>query len=220
MDAVEVKNITKIIRKRTILDHVSITVKEGEAVGIVGRNGSGKSMLFKTICGLIVPTEGSVSVFGQTVGKNGRFAPDTGMLIEAPGFLPQYSGTVNLKMLADIRGKVGKKEIAAVLEQVGLDPADKRPVRKYSLGMKQRLGIAQAIMESPRLLILDEPFNGLDEAGVRDIRALLQGLVQNGTTLLLASHNAQDIRVLCMRTCSMESGVLTDGFPEALQEQA
>ena len=213
MYAIEAQNVTKIIRGRTILNNVSLCVEQGEAVGIAGRNGSGKSMFFKTVCGLI-PTSGSVSVFGTAVGKNGKFAPDTGMLIEAPGFLPQYSGYANLKMLADIKGIVKKADIYNVLQTVGLDPADRRPVRKYSLGMKQRLGIAQAIMEKPRLLIMDEPFNGLDASGVEDVRQLLSSLVKEGTTMLLASHNAQDLSLLCGRICTMEAGVLTPPQPE------
>ncbi len=214
MYAIEAQNVTKIIRGRTILNNVSLCVEQGEAVGIAGRNGSGKSMFFKTVCGLILPTSGSVSVFGTAVGKNGKFAPDTGMLIEAPGFLPQYSGYANLKMLADIKGIVKKADIYNVLQTVGLDPADRRPVRKYSLGMKQRLGIAQAIMEKPRLLIMDEPFNGLDASGVEDVRQLLSSLVKEGTTMLLASHNAQDLSLLCGRICTMEAGVLTLPQPE------
>lgn len=218
--AVEVKNVQKVIRKRVILNNVSLTVSPGEAVGIIGRNGSGKSMLFKAICGLILPNTGDVKVFGKPVGKNGRFPQDTGVLIEQPGLLPQYSGYRNLKILADIQGKIGKNECLQALETVGLDPQDKRPVRKYSLGMKQRLGIAQALMEKPRLLILDEPFNGLDVTGSAEIQALLQRLIEGGTTLLLTSHHREDIERLCTRIHYMERGVMTDSPPEVATASA
>ena len=208
MYAIEAQNVTKIIRGRTILNNVSLCAEQGEAVGIAGRNGSGKSMFFKAVCGLILPTSGSVSVFGTVVGKNGKFAPDTGMLIEAPGFLPNYSGYKNLRFLANIRRKIGKEEILNVLKTVGLDPESRKHVGKYSLGMRQRLGIAQAIMEDPEILILDEPMNGLDNAGVQDIRALLLELKAQGKTILLASHNHEDIAALCDTVHEMDGGVL------------
>lgn len=212
--AVNVENVSKIIRGRKILNNVTLQVRPGEAVGIIGRNGSGKSMLFKAICGLILPTSGSITVFDKPVGKNGHFPADTGVLIEQPGLLPQYSGYKNLKMLADIQHKVGKKECLAALKLVGLDHLDKRPVRKYSLGMKQRLGIAQALMEKPNLLILDEPFNGLDSSGVKELQAVLQGLIGSGVTLLLTSHHREDIDLLCKTIYYMDKGIMCAGETE------
>jgi len=208
--ALKVTELTKIIQKHTILDKVNLAVPVGASIGIVGRNGSGKSMLFKAVCGLILPTSGSIEVWGKKVGTNGKFPQDTGILIESPGFLPQYSGYGNLSMLASIQNKIKRPEIEAAIVQVGLDPTDKRPIRKYSMGMKQRLGIAQALMEKPRLLILDEPMNGLDAKGVIDMRNILQHLrEQNGITLILTSHHKDDIDALCDTVYDMDNGVLT-----------
>lgn len=205
---IEVQNVVKRFRDQVVLKNVSISFEKGQIHGIVGRNGSGKTVLFKCICGLMHPEEGVILVNGKRVGRDVDMPEDIGAIIEAPGFLPNYSGYKNLRFLANIRRKSGKEEILNVLKTVGLDPESRKHVGKYSLGMRQRLGIAQAIMEDPEILILDEPMNGLDNAGVQDIRALLLELKAQGKTILLASHNHEDIAALCDTVHEMDGGVL------------
>lgn len=205
---IEVQNAVKRFRDQVVLKNVSISFEKGQIHGIVGRNGSGKTVLFKCICGLMHPEEGVILVNGKRVGRDVDMPEDIGAIIEAPGFLPIYSGYKNLRFLANIRRKIGKEEILNVLKTVGLDPESRKHVGKYSLGMRQRLGIAQAIMEDPEILILDEPMNGLDNAGVQDIRALLLELKAQGKTILLASHNHEDIAALCDTVHEMDGGVL------------
>lgn len=205
---IEVQNVVKRFRDQVVLKNVSISFEKGKIHGIVGRNGSGKTVLFKCICGLMHPEEGVIRVNGKRVGRDVDMPEDIGAIIEAPGFLPNYSGYKNLRFLANIRRKIGKEEILNVLKTVGLDPESRKHVGKYSLGMRQRLGIAQAIMEDPEILILDEPMNGLDNAGVQDIRALLLELKAQGKTILLASHNHEDIAALCDTVHEMDGGVL------------
>ena len=205
---IEVQNVVKRFRDQVVLKNVSISFEKGKIHGIVGRNGSGKTVLFKCICGLMHPEEGVILVNGKRVGRDVDMPEDIGTIIEAPGFLPNYSGYKNLRFLANIRRKIGKEEILNVLKTVGLDPESRKHVGKYSLGMRQRLGIAQAIMEDPEILILDEPMNGLDNAGVQDIRALLLELKAQGKTILLASHNHEDIAALCDTVHEMDGGIL------------
>lgn len=205
---IEVQNVVKRFRDQVVLKNVSISFEKGQIHGIVGRNGSGKTVLFKCICSLMHPEEGVILVNGKRVGRDVDMPEDIGAIIEAPGFLPNYSGYKNLRFLANIRRKIGKEEILNVLKTVGLDPESRKHVGKYSLGMRQRLGIAQAIMEDPEILILDEPMNGLDNAGVQDIRALLLELKAQGKTILLASHNHEDIAALCDTVHEMDGGVL------------
>lgn len=205
---IEVQNVVKRFRDQVVLKNVLISFEKGKIHGIVGRNGSGKTVLFKCICGLMHPEEGVILVNGKRVGRDVDMPEDIGAIIEAPGFLPNYSGYKNLRFLANIRRKIGKEEILNVLKTVGLDPESRKHVGKYSLGMRQRLGIAQAIMEDPEILILDEPMNGLDNAGVQDIRALLLELKAQGKTILLASHNHEDIATLCDTVHEMDGGVL------------
>ena len=205
---IEVQNVVKRFRDQVVLKNVSISFEKGKIHGIVGRNGSGKTVLFKCICGLMHPEEGVILVNGKRVGRDVDMPEDIGAIIEAPGFLPNYSGYKNLRFLANIRRKIGKEEILNVLKTVGLDPESRKHVGKYSLGMRQRLGIAQAIMEDPEILILDEPMNGLDNAGVQDIRALLLERKAQGKTILLASHNHEDIAALCDTVHEMDGGVL------------
>jgi ABC-2 type transport system ATP-binding protein len=195
-----------VIGKTRILDQINMKMERGKIYGFVGRNGSGKTMIMKCICGFVKLTEGQITVSGQIVGKDIDFPTSMGMIIENPGFIPYYSGMKNLSILAKVRRQVGKQEIATAMKQVGLDPQLKLPVGKYSLGMRQRLGIAQAIMENPRLLILDEPMNGLDTQGVEDVRALLLQLREQGKTIVIASHNKEDIAILCDRVWSLEHG--------------
>ncbi|MBP3237820.1 MAG: ATP-binding cassette domain-containing protein [Lachnospiraceae bacterium] len=206
---IEVKNLNLTIKKQKILENVSLSCEEGRIYGLVGRNGSGKTMLMKCICGFIRPDEGEIDVLGKRIGKDCDFAPDTGIIIETPGFIGHYSGFKNLKLLAAIKKKIDDDRIREIMEFVGLDPKVKKSVRKYSLGMRQRLGLAQAIMEDPKVLILDEPMNGLDKEGVEDMRKYLLKLREEGKTILIASHSSEDIAVLCDRTYEMEKGVIT-----------
>lgn len=206
---IEIKNLSLTIKKTEILKHINITFEKGKIHGLIGRNGSGKTMLMKCICGFVRPTEGTVHVNGKQIGKDCDFPDSVGIIIETPGFIPYYSGYKNLKLLADLNKKIDGAKIKEIMRQVGLDPDLKRHVRKYSLGMRQRLGLAQAIMENPDLLILDEPMNGLDKEGVADMREYLLQLKEQGKTILLASHSAEDISVLCDTVCEMDKGVLT-----------
>ena len=206
---IQVNELDLTLQKNQILKKVSVHFDRGKIHGLIGRNGSGKTMLMKCICGFVKPTDGNVSVNGKIIGKDCDFPESVGLIIETPGFIPYYSGFRNLKLIADLRGKISKSDIAKVMEQVGLDPNLKRHVRKYSLGMRQRLGLAQAIMEDPALLILDEPMNGLDKDGVKDMRQYLLDLKAKGKTILIASHSAEDIDVLCDTVCEMDKGVLT-----------
>lgn len=204
MSGIIVEHVYKSFGMEQILTDVSMKVLPGKIFGIVGNNGSGKTVLMKCICGFLKPDSGIVRVNGKIVGKACDFPENLGVIIETPGFLPNLTGYQNLKILASLKGIIGKKEIREVLLQVGLEPDMRKPVGKYSLGMRQRLGIAQAIMEKPKVLILDEPFNGLDKTGVGHMRDLLQELKGQGKAILLASHNAQDIEVLCDEVHDME----------------
>ena len=209
MNIISVKNLSKDFGQERVLHSVTRDFEKGKIHGIVGNNGSGKTVLMKCICGFLIPTEGEVIVNGKRVGKDVDFPPGLGLIIETPGFLPNMTGVKNLEILASLNKKIGLEEIAAAIRRVGLDPLMKKPVGKYSLGMRQRLGIAQAIMENPSLLILDEPLNGLDKHGVREMRQLIKGLKEHGKTILLASHNQGDIDELCDTVCEMDAGVMT-----------
>ena len=209
MNIISVKNLSKDFGQERVLHSVTRDFEKGRIHGIVGNNGSGKTVLMKCICGFLIPTEGEVIVTGKRVGKDVDFPPGLGLIIETPGFLPNMTGVKNLEILASLNKKIGLEEIASAIRRVGLDPLMKKPVGKYSLGMRQRLGIAQAIMEDPALLILDEPLNGLDKYGVREMRQLIMGLKEQGKTILLASHNQGDIDELCDTVCEMDAGVMT-----------
>ena len=206
MECVRTENLCLTIKDVNILDHVSIKCEAGMVCGLVGRNGSGKTMLMKSILGFVRPDSGTITVLGKRIGSDVDYAPDTGIIIETPGFIGYYSGYRNLRLLADINHKIDDKRIREVMSFVGLDPDAKKAVSKYSLGMRQRLGLAQAIMEEPKLLVLDEPFNGLDNEGVVDMRKCLLGLKEKGVTILLASHSKEDIGVLCDSVYEMEHG--------------
>lgn len=205
---VKIKNLSKKVSNIDILKDISVEFKKGTIYGIVGKNGSGKTMLFKSICGLINPTSGEITVFDKPI-KNGTFPKETGIIIENPGFLPQYSAFDNLKILASINNKVDDETIKKYINLVTLDSEDTKPLKTYSLGMKQKLGIAQALMENPKLLILDEPMNALDEDSVILMRKLLLDLKNQGVTILLSSHNRVDIDELCDHVYTMDSGKLT-----------
>ena len=206
---VEIKHVTKRYGKIEVLKDVSLTCKAGKIYGLIGRNGSGKTVLLKSICGFVLPTSGEVRVQGQQIGKDVDFPTDIGFIIESPGFLARESGLQNLMHLASIRGKASVEDVRQSMYTVGLDPNLRKPVGKYSMGMRQRLGIAQAIMEKPDLLILDEPMNGLDNQGVEHIRSVLLSLKEQGVTIVLASHFKEDISYLCDEVYEMDAGILT-----------
>ena len=207
-EIISIENLTKKFGDDTVIDNVNLSIERGKIYGIIGRNGSGKTVLFKLITGYLSPTGGRVVVSGKEIGKDIDFADNIGIIIENPGFLKGYTGFKNLAYLAGIRNVIGKEEIRESMEKVGLDPDSNKKVGKYSLGMKQRLGIAQAIMENPEILILDEPMNSLDNQGVEEIRKLLMELRDEGKTIVLASHNKEDIEILCDKVCEMDRGKL------------
>ena len=210
MDAViEVKNVYKSFGEEEVLKDVSRRFEIGKIHGIVGNNGSGKTVLMKCICGFLKPTSGQIFVNYKEVGRETDFPEDVGIIIETPGFLPNISGTKNLRLLASLQRKIDDTVIRNAIERVGLDPDMKKPVGKYSLGMRQRLGLAQAMMEDPQIFILDEPFNGLDKHGVVHIRSIIKEWREEGKTILLASHNQVDIDKLCDTVCEMDAGVMT-----------
>lgn len=206
MTAITVEHVSKSFQTATVLNDISVEFESGQIHGLIGRNGSGKTMLLKCICGFVLPTEGMITVDGKQIGKDTDVPDSVGIIIEAPGFLPNYSAYNNLKFLAMIKQKIKKDEINGAIERVGLDPKSKKHVGKYSLGMRQRLGIAQAIMEDPDILILDEPMNGLDNHGVEDVRKLLMDLRDEGKTILIASHGKEDIDILCDTVHEMDHG--------------
>lgn len=208
MNVISVKNVTKKFRKNTVLKNVSLDIEKGTVTGLIGRNGSGKTVLMKCILGLVSPSSGSITVREKIVGKDIDIPDNVGVIIETPGFLPNFSAYNNLMQLAKIRGKIGKDEVRAAIKLVGLDPDNKKHVGKYSLGMRQRLGLAQAIMEDPDILILDEPLNGLDKESAADMRKFLLGLKNQGKTLLIASHSAEDVDALCDAVYEMDKGKL------------
>ena len=212
---IEVKNAVKRFSDTVALDHVNVSFEKGKIHGVIGRNGSGKTVLFKCICGFMELTEGDIYVDGRKVKPA---APQQiGVIIEDPGFIGSMNGMKNLQLLAGIRGNITRERIREVIQMVGLNPDDKKHVSKYSLGMRHRLGIAQAIMENPPLLVLDEPMNGLDKHGVLEIRQVLRDLRDQGTTIVLSSHYVEDIEALCDTVCEMDRGVLTE-HPAACEE--
>jgi ABC-2 type transport system ATP-binding protein len=208
MDIIKLTNVTKAFRGYTVIDDVSLSLSAGRIYGLVGANGSGKSVLMKIICGFIRPDRGEVFVSGKKIGNEIDFPDDIGIIIEEPGFIPTFSARKNLRLYAAYKHRINKDQIDSIIKFVGLDPKSRKAVGKYSLGMKQRLGIAQAIMEDPSLLLLDEPFNGLDKKGVSEMRSLLLELSSRGKTIILASHNADDIDFLCGEVYEMDAGRL------------
>lgn len=206
MNYVEVTNVSKKYKDRNLVENVSFEVKKGEILGIVGLNGSGKTVLLKCMCGLMEYSSGTIKVNDKIIGKQCEYPSNMGVIIETPGFLPYYSGIKNLEYLASLRKKISKQDIKDVLVKVGLAGEEKKLVAKYSLGMKQRLGIAQAIMDDPEFLILDEPMNGLDKEGIEDVRKLLLEMKAEGKTMIITSHNEEDIKVLCDKVIEMDKG--------------
>lgn len=204
---ITVTHASKEIHGAKVLKDVNMTLESGKVYGFLGRNGSGKTMMMRAICGLITLTEGTIEVDGAVIGKGLDFPQNMGMLLETPVFLPERTGFENLRLLADIRGKITPAQMKKALEQVGLEPEDRRKVRKYSLGMRQRLGIACAVMEEPELLILDEPFNGLDESGCRLLRELICRYREKGCLILLACHDREELESLSDHIFRVDGGV-------------
>lgn len=213
----EVEGLSKNIKQQPILKNINLSLKKGYIYGFRGKNGSGKTMLFRALCGLILPTEGTIKIDGDVLGKELSFPKSVGILIEYPGFLNNYTGFRNLKMLADLTGVAGEERIRESLRIVGLDPDDKRKYRKYSLGMKQRLGLAQAIMEEPDLIILDEPTNALDAEGIEELKSLLIELKKKGKCILIASHDKEELNYLSDEIFMLEKGKIIDHY--TLQEK-
>lgn len=209
---VEIKHLNKRFGDEYVLQDINMNLYQGKVYGFIGNNGSGKTVLMKCISGFLPVTSGHVRVWGYLIGEDIDFPHNFGVLIETPGFLLNQTGYRNLEILANLRGKIGRQEIRNAIQMVGLDPDSQKPVSKYSLGMRQRLGIAQAIMENPDLLILDEPFNGLDRHGVEDIRNLLLELKKQNKTMILSSHNREDIRILCDEVFELDGGKLVAKF--------
>lgn len=203
---ISIENVSKKIQGVTVLDNVNLRMESGKIYGLLGRNGSGKTMLMRAICGLIRPTEGKIMIDGAQQWKDFSFPPDLGMLIETPTFLPEFTGFENLEMLSSIRKKVSRNDIRETITKVGLMPDDKRITRKYSLGMRQRLGIACAIMEHPQLLVLDEPFNGLDVDGYELVKSIILEEKHKGTLIVLACHSREDLEDLSDVIYKVEQG--------------
>lgn len=208
-EIVKVENVTKYFKQEKVLDDVNMNLETGHIYGIVGKNGAGKTVLFKIIAGFIKPSSGKVTVAGKIIGVDRDFPDSLGLIIEAPGFLSQYNAYQNLLYLANINNKISKEDVKESIRMVGLDPGSNKKVGKFSLGMRQRLGIAQAIMENPNLIILDEPMNGLDKKGIEDVKELLLKLKGDGKTILMASHYAEDMEI-CDEVFQMEDGKLGD----------
>ena len=207
-EVIKVEHIEKSFKKHKVLKDVSLTCESGKIYGIVGYNGSGKSVLFKCISGFYLVEKGTITVRGKMVGKDMDVVQNLGTIIEEPAFIKQYSGLKNLELLYMINHKKNREYVKESMRKVGLDPELKKPVGKYSLGMKQRLAIAQATMENQDILILDEPMNGLDKDGVEQMRKLFLSFKEEGKTFLLASHNREDIELLCDEVYEMEHGRL------------
>ena len=205
---IKVENITKIIKSSTVLKDINLEFHSGKIYGIVGKNGSGKTMLLRVIAGLIKPTKGTVFIDGKMLHKDISFPPEMGIIIEKPELLEQLSGLENLKILAEIKNIISEEQIIEFMKMFSLDPHSKKPLRKYSLGMKQKIGIIQAIMENQKLLILDEPFNALDESTVTMLRDLFRKYRDNDKLLIITSHHADDISFLCDEIISLQEGVV------------
>lgn len=205
---IQITNATKIIKKAVILKNVELELESGRVYGLQGPNGGGKTMLMRLIAGLIRPTEGQVRIDGKQLGKDMDFPSSVGLLIENPAFLPGYTGLRNLELLAQLQGRIQTEQIRKTLADVGLDPDDKRKYRKYSLGMKQRLGIASAIMEQPELILLDEPTNALDETGVDQISQLIRRERDRGALVIMACHDAAILESVSDEIFTVANGIV------------
>ena len=207
-DYIQLTNSSKTFGKQTVLQPLTMGFEEGMIHGIIGRNGSGKTVLMKMILGILQPTTGTVIVGDKRIGKDVDFPESAGAIIETIEFIPYMSAYQNLADIAAMRGNLSKTQIKEVLEMVGLGNVGRKHVSKFSMGMRQRLAIAQAVMESPKLLILDEPMNGMDEKGVEEMRQLILARKAAGTTIILSSHNIEDIRILCDQVYRIDAGVV------------
>ncbi len=207
---INVENYTKVLKKNTVLDKVNYTFKSGNIYGLSGRNGCGKTMLLRAISGLILPTEGRVTIDEKVIGKDMEFPDSMGLIIETMSMPGEYTALKNLELLAKIKNKATQENIREALLKVGLDPDDKKTVRKFSLGMKQKLNIAQAIMENPKILLLDEPTNALDFESVKNVHKILSEFRDNGTIVIIASHNKEDLDGICDVIITMDSGKIID----------
>lgn len=208
---IEIKNLCKSFGDAQVLKNISMTLESGKIYGLVGRNGSGKTMLMKHILGLVKATSGQILIDGQEIGKDIDIPQNVGAIIETPGFLPEYSAFKNLKLLAMIRGKISDNQIKETLQLVGLNPTSKKHVGTYSLGMKQRLGLAQALMEDPDILLLDEPLSGLDNDGVKQMYQILLHQKKRGKLMVIASHSKEDIAILCDEVFQFDKGMIFSG---------
>lgn len=203
---IRLKNVTKKIKQDILLDHISLEFRGGKVYGLQGKNGSGKTMLMRAVCGLITLSDGEIDIDGEILHKDISFPRSIGALLENPAFLNGYTGLENLKLLADIRGGIEEKELRDCLAKVGLDADDKRVYRKYSLGLKQKLGIAAAVMGSPDIVILDEPINAIDEAGVEKVRGILRGLKERGSVIIVACHDREELELLSDEIIKISKG--------------
>lgn len=206
MNVITIQNLSKKFGDNEVLTSINLEFEAGQIYGIVGRNGSGKSVLLKCIAGLVLPTSGEIRVLGKRIGKDIDFAPRTGIAIEQPGLLLRKSAYENMKTLAALTKRPSSEEINRLIQIVGLDPTEKKPVGRYSMGMKQRLSIAMALMDNPDILLLDEPMSNLDITGAAQMRALYQELAHRGKTILIATHVQEDVTELCNRMCRIENG--------------
>lgn len=207
---ITVENISKTLKRRKVLDDVSLEFSKGRIYGLKGRNGAGKTMLLRAISGLIVPESGMIKIDEKELGKEIDFPPSVGLLIENTNVLPEFSLMKNLQLLAKIKKVATIDEIKATIKSVGLDPEDKQPVRRYSLGMKQRAAIAQALFERPEIILLDEPTNAIDVDGVKQIRDILLQEKERGATIVIASHNEEDLSTLTDEIIYMSEGKVVD----------
>ena len=206
---VRLEDYCKSFKSAEVLKNINLTLESGKVIGLTGKNGSGKTMLMRAISGLILPTSGKVYINDKELGRHISFPPSIGILIENPSFISNYTGFKNLKILASIQNRISDDEIRDAIRKVGLDPDDKRTFKKYSLGMKQRLGIAAAIMERPDIVILDEPINALDEAGAGLIKGLLDELKANGSLIIIACHDTEELNYLSDEIYEIYDGEIT-----------
>ena len=206
---VRLEDYCKSFKSAEVLKNINLTLESGKVIGLKGKNGSGKTMLMRAISGLILPTSGKVYINDKELGRHISFPPSIGILIENPSFISNYTGFKNLKILASIQNRISDDEIRDAIRKVGLDPDDKRTFKKYSLGMKQRLGIAAAIMERPDIVILDEPINALDEAGAGLIKGLLDELKANGSLIIIACHDTEELNYLSDEIYEIYDGEIT-----------
>ncbi|EES73113.1 ABC transporter, ATP-binding protein [Paenibacillus sp. oral taxon 786 str. D14] len=213
---IEVTNFTKTIGKTNVLENINVTLNSGHIYGVVGKNGSGKTMFLRMISGLILPTKGEVKVDGKVLGKQISFPDQLGILLEKPSFLGHLTGYENLKMLAKIRNNASDEDIQSYMNLFDLDWKSKKKVKQYSLGMKQKLGIIQAMMENQQIIILDEPFNALDEASVETLRQVLRKLKAEKKLIVMTSHNKEDIQLLCDYTFTLSAGKMMSSTNESV----